>query len=141
LTLQAKKTDDGWVVLKLDDGEDVMECLQTAVRDFSIGSGFVTLGIGMLRDAEIGYFSGKGYERKRLAEPHEMTSLQGSISTSGETVIHLHVNLADGRHQIVGGHLFSAKACVLNEILVRIVDVKLARKLNPKTGLKELELA
>jgi len=139
--MQGKETADGFIILKLDNGEDVMECLHKAIKDFSIGSAFITIGIGMLKDAEIGYFSGKGYEKKLLAEPHEMISLQGSISTLGETIIHLHVGLANKNHQIVGGHLFSAKACILNEILIKKVDVRLGRKLNPETGLKELYIA
>ncbi|MFO7618070.1 MAG: DNA-binding protein [Thermoplasmata archaeon] len=139
--MQGKETADGFMVLKLDDGEDVMECLHKAIKDFHISSAFVTAGVGMLRDAEIGYFTGKGYEKKHLDKPHEMISLQGSISTMGETIIHLHCGLANENHQIVGGHLFSAKACVLNEILIKKVDVKLGRKLNPETGLKELYIA
>ena len=138
--MQAKETGDGFIILKLDDGEDLMECLRKAMKDFGIGSAFVTMGIGMLKHAEIGYFSGKGYEKKILEEPHEMISLQGSISTMGETVIHLHAGLANRNHQIFGGHLFSAKACVLNEILIKKVDVRLGRKPNPETGLKELFL-
>jgi hypothetical protein len=138
--MQGKETGDGFVILKLDDGEDIMECLRKAILDFKIGSAFITMGIGMLKDAEIGYFSGKGYEKKILEKPHEMISLQGSISTLNETIIHLHVGLANEKHQIVGGHLFGAKACVLNEIFIKKVDVTLGRKLNSETGLKELFL-
>jgi len=139
--MQAKETKDGIIVLRLDDGEDMMECLRKAVADFKIGSAFVAVGIGMLKHAEIGYFSGKGYEKKHLEEPHEMVSLQGSISTLGGTVIHLHCGLADKNHQVIGGHLFSAKVHVLSEIFIRKVDVVLGRELNPETGLKELYLA
>ena len=139
--MQGRETPDGFVVLKLDDGEDLIECLKKAILDFKIEAAFITMGIGMLKDAEIGYFTGKGYEKRLLKEPHEMISLQGSISTMGEVIIHLHVGLAKSSHQIVGGHLFSAKACVLNEILIKKVGVKLGRKLNPGTGLKELYIA
>ncbi len=139
--MQGKETGDGFIILKLDDGDDLMECLRRAIKEFSVGSAMITMGIGMLKDAEIGYFTGTCYEKKVLEKPHEMISLQGSISTMGETVIHLHCGLANEHHQIVGGHLFSAKVCVLNEILIKKVDVKLGRKLNPKTGLKELIIA
>ncbi|MBU4032755.1 MAG: DNA-binding protein [Candidatus Thermoplasmatota archaeon] len=139
--MQSRETSDGFVVLKLDDGEDVMICLNIAILDHKIESAFIVAGIGMLRDAEIGFFNGGGYEKKLLAEPHELTSLQGSISTLDEVIIHLHCNLADASHRIIGGHLFSAKACVLNEILIKKTDVRLGRKLNPDTGLKELYLA
>jgi hypothetical protein len=137
--MQGKDNGDGIIALKLDDGEDLMESLRSAILRFNITSGFIVMGVGMLRDAEIGYFTGSGYSKKRLEEPHELVSLQGSISTKGETVIHLHCSLANHEHEIVGGHLFGATACVLNEILIRKTDdILLSRKLNQATGLKEL---
>lgn len=132
--------DGDHVVLKLDDGEDLLKCLRDAVDEYGIGSGFVVLGIGMLCESEIGYYTGNGYERRRLDEPHELVALHGSISTDGETVIHLHCALAGADHRIVGGHIFSAKVRVVNEILIRKTGVRLGRRLNPATGLKELTL-
>ena len=117
-----------------------MGCLNKAIRDFDIRSGFILMGVGMLRDVEIGFFTGSGYEKAHLDGPHELVALHGSISTEGETVIHLHCGLANDRHQIVGGHLFKATVCVLNEIIIRKVDVKLGRVLNHDTGLKELTI-
>lgn len=136
--MQGREGAGGLVVIKLDDGEDIMACLRKAIDDFGIASGFVVAGIGMLADAEIGYFAGSEYRRKVLAEPHELVSLQGSISTEGETVIHLHCALAGPGHALVGGHLFSGKVRVVNEILIRKADVRLGRRFNPATGLKEL---
>jgi predicted DNA-binding protein with PD1-like motif len=133
------KEENGLVVLKLDDGEDLFECLNSAVDEYSIRSGFVILGIGMLADAEIGYFSKDGYEWKSLEEPHELVALHGSISTKGEVVIHLHCALANKDHDIIGGHLKGAKVCVINEILIKKLDsIELGRNLNPETGLKEM---
>ena len=136
------KEENGVIVLKLDHGEDLFECLNRAIIEFEIRSGFIILGIGMLADAEIGYFAEEGYEWKKLGEPHELVALHGSISTKGEVVIHLHCALANRAHDIIGGHLKSAKVCVINEILIKKVnDIDLGRKLNPETGLKELFIA
>jgi len=42
---------------------------------------------------------------------------------------------------VVGGHLFRAKACVVNEICIeRFEAIRLNRVPNPKTGLNELEI-
>ncbi|MDD4307945.1 MAG: DNA-binding protein [Thermoplasmata archaeon] len=139
--MQGKDNGDGFIILKLEDGEDLMDSLRGAVAQFKICSGSVITGIGMLRDIEIGYYTGKerGYILKNLEKPHELISLQGSISTAGETVIHLHCGLANSNHEIVGGHLNRAKVCVLNEIVLKRLDnVVLGRNLNPATGLKEL---
>ena len=140
--MEVKEDKNGFVVLKLDDGEDLFECLNRAIEEFNIRSGFVILGIGMLADAEIGYFSADGYEWKTLEEPHELVALHGSISTKGEVVIHLHCALANRSREIIGGHLKGAKVCVINEILIKkLVSIELDRNLNPKTGLKELFIA
>ena len=137
--MQGKDNGDGFIALKLDDGEDMMESLRNAIKQFHITSGFVTMGIGMLKNVEIGYFNGMSYNQKRLKKPHELISLQGSISTMGEVVIHLHCSLANDNHEIVGGHLTGATVCVLNEILIKKTnDIVLGRNLNPATGLKEL---
>lgn len=116
-----------------------MEELREAIKQFHITSGFVIMGIGMLKNIEIGYFTGKTYNKKLLDIPHELVSLHGSISTKGEVVIHLHCSLANEKHELVGGHLMCATVCVLNEILIkRTENIALGRHLNPETGLKEL---
>jgi predicted DNA-binding protein with PD1-like motif len=133
------KEDRGIVVLKFEDGEDLFGCINKAIEDFDIKSGFIILGIGMLTDIEIGFFTKGGYEWKHLEEPHELIALHGSISTKGETVIHLHCGLANKNHDIIGGHLRKAKVFVINEILIKkLINVELGRNLNPVTGLKEL---
>ena len=74
-----------------------------------------------------------------MEEPHELVALHGSISTKDEVVIHIHCGLANSTHELIGGHLKSAKVCVINEILIKKLDnIELGRKLNPKTGLKEM---
>jgi len=142
--LHGKEDGQGFIILKLDDGEDLMDSLKGAISQFGITSGHVISGIGMLRDIEIGYFQGKekGYCLRSLEEPHELVSLQGSISTKEGVTIHLHCSLANSNHEIVGGHLNRATVCVLNEILIRKTDkTVLGRIHNAKTGLKELTVA
>jgi predicted DNA-binding protein with PD1-like motif len=137
--VQGKETHDDFVVLKLDHGEDLMGCLQRAILQFDIKSGFILTGIGMLKDVEIGFFGGGEYQTKSLEEPHELISLHGSISTKGETIIHLHCSLANREHRIVGGHLNKGTVNVINEIFIKKTnDVELGRRRNQDTGLKEL---
>ena len=133
------KEENNFVALKLDHGEDFYECINKAIVDFNIKSGYVLMGIGMLKDVEIGYFGGTEYFTKYLAEPHELVSMQGSISTKGETIIHIHCSLAGPDHKLIGGHLNKGTVNVINEIFIKKVDeIKLGRNLNPTTGLKEL---
>ena len=60
------KEENGFVALKLDHGEDFYECLNKAIVDFNIKSGYVLMGIGMLRDFEIGFFDGEKYLAKLI---------------------------------------------------------------------------
>lgn len=95
----------------------------------------------MIRDFEIGFFEKGAYERKLYEEPFELVGCQGSISTKGETTIHIHCSVAGPDHGVIGGHLNSATVHNVNEIFIRrFTNVKLDRVLNPETGLKELSV-
>ena len=136
------KEENGFVALKLDHGEDFFNCLIQAIEDFDIKSGYILMGIGMLKDSEIGFFGGTEYITKHLAEPHELISMQGSISTKEEVIIHIHCSLAGPDHKLIGGHLNNGTVNVINEILIKKVEeIELGRTLNPNTGLKELYIS
>ncbi len=129
------------IVVKLEDGEDLFESLSTVIGKHGIESGIVLTGIGMLRNFVLGYFDGEVYHKKEFKDACELVSLQGSITTEKETVIHLHASLAEESNNVVGGHLFQAEVCMLNEIVLRrLNDLTLIRKENPVTGLKELDI-
>jgi predicted DNA-binding protein with PD1-like motif len=133
--------DKSLIVAKLEDGEDLFESLGSIIDEHTIQSGLVLSGIGMLRSFVLGYYDGKVYQKKKFEDPFELVSLQGSITTENETVIHLHASLADDGNNLIGGHLFQAEVCMLNEIVVRkLKDLFLSRKENPVTGLKELDV-
>jgi len=139
--VEAKEDENGLVVLKLSDGEDLFECLDRAIDEFDISSGFVLLGVGMLSHIKIGYYTNEGYSYQELDEPHELIDLHGSISTKDEVVIHLHCGLANNEHDMIGGHLARAKVCMVNEILIKkLSKVELGRSFNPDTGLKVLTI-
>ena len=127
------------VFAKLDAGEDLFGSIETIRKKFSIKSGYVVFGIGALKDFELGYFEkGKGYSRNTYKEPHELIALHGSIAEAEQSV-HLHAALANKKKQVVGGHLFGAKADPLVELLiVKLSKTRLTRRPNAKTGLNEL---
>ena len=130
------------IVIKLDHGEDVFNALGNVMEKHDIDSGLILSGIGMLCDFEIGYYNGKNYIIKRFVDPMELLSMHGSIARGKGNRIHIHVSLANSEHKVFGGHFISAKVCVLNEIVIlRMNDMDLTRKLNPKSGLMELEVS
>jgi predicted DNA-binding protein with PD1-like motif len=130
------------IVVKLNDGEDLFEALNAVIGKHNVGSGLILSGIGMLGDFEIGYYNGSEYQNVTFSHPMELLSMHGSIAKGEESKIHLHVSLANSQHKVIGGHLFKARVCVLNEIVImRLTDCVLSRKLNEKSGLLELDIS
>lgn len=129
------------ILVKLSDGEDVLPSLEAAAGKHRVENGSVLWGIGMIQDFEIGFFGPNGYEKKTFKERRELVALHGSIAMGAEPKLHLHVAVAERDHSVVGGHLFRAKAAVVNEIrLERFDRIRLRRIPNPNTGLNELDV-
>ena len=57
------------IAITLEDGESVGESLVRACEHASITAGMIVSGIGMVRDAEIGYWDGKKYNVDRYGDP------------------------------------------------------------------------
>lgn len=129
------------VIVKLSDGEDLFPSLEAAAEKHDIESGAVLWGIGMVRDFEIGFFGPKGYDKSEFKDRHELIALHGSIAMRAEPKLHLHIAAGRPDHTVIGGHLFRAKAAVVNEIYVtRFEAIHFNRRFNEKTGLRELIL-
>ncbi len=127
------------ILVKLDDGEDLLAMLRMVAEHYRIESGLIHWGIGAVRDFEIGYFDGHEYHRRVFGPPHEMLSLHGTITPKTDLAMHIHISAAGPGFQVVGGHLFKATVATLGEICVSRLDhVRLNRVLNPKSGLREL---
>ncbi len=130
------------VFVRLHKGEDFMSGLKEACEKAGIQSAAVATGIGMLENAELGYFKGVGdYEKELLEKPHELVSLQGIIlKQGGEFNFHLHAALANESHELLGGHLFAAKVAVTAELMLIKSEAVLKRELEQETGLMGLKL-
>jgi len=133
------RQDGNTILLKLSDGEDLVPSVEVAARKHNVESGAVLWGIGMIQDFEVGFFGPKGYEKSAFRERHELLALHGSIAMRGDPKLHLHVAAGRPDHAVIGGHLFRAKTAVVNEIhIARFDAITLNRRLNEKTGLREL---
>ena len=128
-------------MVRLQDGEDVFECLESACRKHGVESGVILWGIGMLRDFELGIYAPTGYARKRFEGRHELIAFHGSIAMGSDPKFHIHAAGAGPDLRVIGGHLFRATCCVMNEICLERFDrLHLRRKHNPVTNLNELSL-
>ncbi len=108
------------IAVRLDPGEEVLPALESIAEKHDVRAGFVTVGIGSLRDTTLGYFDGERYLKRELKEPHELLGLSGSIARwEGRPHIHLHATLSDRACQSVGGHFHGGTVEILAEILVQ----------------------
>lgn len=133
--------EERFIVAKLSKGENLFTALKDIIAKHDIVSGLVISGIGMLKNVELGYYSGEEHEPKRFERPRELLALHGSITTGEETIIHLHCALSDEKYEVVGGHLIDAEVAVVAELVIaKLSKIELGRELNPATGLKELSV-
>ena len=140
--------DDGPVVIRLYEGEDLFPTLLEALDRVDLRYGVILTGVGMLKDFELGWFdhATKGYVKKEFATPHELVAMSGTVAVAvadggeGTVIPHVHVAMAGPDLGLVGGHLWKATVTILNEISIARVEGPMRRKLNPATGLMELDL-
>ena len=118
-----------WVV-RLQDGEDLMSALRALGGD----SALILTGIGMVREAELGYWNGKEYETHAHAAPSELISLQGNLARdeTGAQIVHAHISLSGQDGSVHGGHLIRAAVHHTVEVtLLALKGIALERKLEP----------
>lgn len=128
-------------MLRLDQGQDLFATLGDFAREHNVRAAGIISGIGMLKDAVIGYWNGSEYVRKELPEPHELVGLHGSIAEADGPSIHLHAALAAPDHQLVGGHLMRGTVWVLNELVVETFPGRVfGRPIDETLGLRKLDL-
>lgn len=123
---------NGIIILRLDHDEDILASVAALTNEISCT--FVIVGgIGMIHDFELGYFDRGRYTRKDFREPHELLSLQGSVSSEGEPRIHIHATVADAEHEAFGGHLMKGKAWMSNEIfMAQLEGIRSVREIDPE---------
>jgi len=138
--------DGGTVVIRLHEGEDFFPTLLEALAVVGLSHGVILTGVGMLTDFELGWFAhaSKSYVKRTFEEPHELVAMSGTVAVSADdpnTVMpHVHAAMAGPGLSLVGGHLWKATVTVLNEISIQRIDRGMVRRLNPSTGLLELDL-
>jgi uncharacterized protein len=139
--MQAVRDGTRWMV-RLDDGEDLLESLAEFARREDLGAAAVIAGVGMIRRATIGYWDGSQYRPQELTVPHEVVGLQGSIARAeGAPSIHLHVAAAGPDLRLVGGHLLKATVGMLEEVYIETFPGRsFGRPLVESFGLRMLDL-
>ena len=135
-----RKTGNDLIAAVLDDGEQVSGGIELIVNECKTDSAMVLSGIGMLRNAEIGYWNGSGYEIAKFPMPHELVSMSGSVADmDGKKSVHLHVALGGEDHRGISGHLISAEVNNIVELTMKTFPAgSFGRKFSEKTKLNML---
>lgn len=125
------------IFARLFENEDLLEAVTQAVEKSKIKVGGFTL-IGTLKEAKLGFFHQGRYEIIEMAEPLEIVSCMGNISTKEDKPhIHAHIAVSSRKGEVFGGHV--SHGCLIAAtaelVLVEAVDVELQRKLDEKTQL------
>lgn len=129
-------------MLRLEDGDDLLATLGGFATGHAIRAAVVLSGIGMLRRATLGYWTGEAYSPVEVTEPHELVALHGSIAEAdGAPSLHLHAALGGPDHRLIGGHVLRATVGILAEVALDEFPGKVfGRPLDESFGLRRLDL-
>lgn len=134
--------DGARIILRLDDGDEIISSLKAICKKEKIKSAFFS-GLGAAKRAEIAHYNPKTkkYKTKKPKGPLEIVSLTGNVAMlQGEPVVHAHVCFSVPDFSTFSGHLMSAEVYPTCEILMTPFGIKIERKFDEKTGLNLLRL-
>jgi len=95
------------VVLRMFNGEDVIQGLKDAIKKYGFDSGVILSVIGTLKEVKLHYFLGRseGITHVSHSGHYELTCGDGNFYRNREEImVHLHVNLSSP-NEVFGGHL------------------------------------
>lgn len=128
------------LVIRIDRGEEILESVMKACREYEIKSGLVS-GIGAVSCCTMGVFNvqEKKYYKNEFKGALEITNLTGNVSTmEGEVYLHLHMTVGDNRGNAFGGHLNEGVVGVTAEVFVLSSDMQIEREFNPEVGINTM---
>jgi predicted DNA-binding protein with PD1-like motif len=131
------------LVVRLEQGEEVAECLVKACEEHKIRLGLV-FGIGALSSATL--FASASDKRlepkaKELSEPLEIASASGNITVKeGKPYLHLHAVLGRADHCAVAGHLKRGVVSLTGEFFILELSGSVARKRNEALAMDLLDI-
>ena len=124
-------------VLRLQRGEELVSSIKEFCLKEDVKLGSIE-GLGAADYLKVGLYDvGKQvYHSHEFSEPLEITSLTGNISTmNGEVYLHIHINVADEKMNVHGGHLNECRISATCELFIRKLEGTVEREKDPETGL------
>lgn len=120
---------------RLTPGQDLFDSIALYVREHNIQAGCILSGVGSLDYLRLRLANREFYTDRK--DHFEIVSIMGTVSIHGS---HLHIAVADGDGQTIGGHLESGcKIYTTAEIVIAAFDdVIYKRELAADSGYEEL---
>lgn len=135
--MEYKRFGDSYVI-RFDRGDEIVSSLLDFCSKESVKLASVE-GIGASDHVVIGLYNveKKQYHKVEFNQAMEITSLLGNISVMNDKpYLHLHINLCDENMKVIGGHLNECRISATGEIIVRLIDGIVDRRLDSEvTGL------
>ena len=125
------------LVIRLDQDEEIIENLRAIAEKEQIKLASVE-ALGAINDFTVGVFDTveKKYYSNRFQGAYEIVSLTGTITTKdGAFYQHLHMSAGESSGAVFGGHLSRAVVSATCEMIVRVIDGRVERVLDPDIGL------
>ena len=125
------------LVIRFDPNEEIIENLRAIAEKEQIKLASVE-ALGAINDFTVGVFDTveKKYYSNRFQGAYEIVSLTGTITTKdGAFYQHLHMSAGENSGAVVGGHLSRAVVSATCEMIVRVIEGRVERVLDPDIGL------
>jgi len=128
---------DDTIILRVDPEEEIIEQIRKVSEKENIKLASVQ-ALGAINDFTVGIFDTveKKYYSNHFQGAYEIVSLTGTITTkAGAFYQHLHMSAGDGTGKVFGGHLNRAVVSATCEAVIRVIDGRVERVLDPEVGL------
>lgn len=125
------------IIVRIDKGEEILEKVKELALAENVKLASVQ-AIGAIGDFTVGVLktAEKRYESNHFEGDFEIVSLIGTINTmNDEFYTHLHLSAGNEKGEVFGGHLNRAVVSATCEMIVQIIDQRVDRKFDEKTGL------
>ena len=126
------------IVLRIQKGEEILNCIQTVCETENITLGSVT-GLGAVGEVTLGVFNREkfAYEKQSYVGDMEIASCVGNISTmEGKTYLHIHRVVGNVTKDIChAGHLNRAIVSLTGEFILHKINGVVEREYSPEVGL------
>jgi uncharacterized protein len=125
------------LAFRLSPDSDLRQSIKTIAQQENITAGIILSAIGSLTIVRLRFADQS--DPTTISGKHEILTLAGTLSTQG---VHLHMTVANGQGECIGGHLVDGcQIYTTVELVIGILpELTFSRKIDDRTGFLELAI-